>query len=472
MKQAVIRSTWMEDYGYRLDCQPYLGGALEMKVLLERLPLRKDKLETLTAGFDGGIYNGPKFSRTWVESAEYGVPFVGSSSMLYADLRDLPLLSKKQAYGRQLRHLELQPGMSLISCSGTIGKMVYTRRDMAGMWASQHILKVVADPAKIPSGYLYAYLSSKFGIPLVASGTYGAIIQHLEPEHIADLPVPRLGDALEHEIHTIVEEAAELRSRASERKREAIAAFIKLCGLSELTPANKYPTPLLGEASAAQLAERMDGTYYIAPCAEARAALDEAGRRWQSKSLGEVAEVYIPTIFKRLYASDPAHGYAYITGADVFCIRPTSMQYLMRTVAHEHRLVLRNGMIVLHEAGQRYGLIGRGVMVGRTLNGFACTNNMVRLVPHATEETGFIFAAFSSEHGVRLLKREAAGSSIPHLDEGRVRAVKIPWPEPKIRAQVAALAHEARECWDRADELENDANARLVSALTAKAAGD
>ena len=472
MKQAIIRSTWMDGYGLRLDCQPYLGGALEAKILLERLPLRKDRLHALTAGFDGGIYNGPQFVRNYVESEDCGVPFMTGSSMLLADLSTLSRLSNRDAQGPKLRHLEIQPGMSLISCSGTIGKMAYGRREMTGLWSSQDILKVVADPAKIPSGYLYAYLSSKFGVPLVVSGTYGAMIQHLEPAHIADLPVPRLADALEHEIHAVIEEAADLRSRASQLKGEAIAAFIKLCGLPELIPANKYPSPLLGKASATQVADRMDGTYYIAPCAEARAALDEAGRRWQSKSLGEVAGVFIPTIFKRLYASDPAHGYPYITGADVFCIKPTSTQYLMNVVAREHCLVLRNGMIVIHEAGQRYGLIGRGVMVGRTLDGFACTNNMVRLVPHDAEETGFIFAALSSEHGVRLLKREAAGSSIPHLDEGRIRAVKIPWPEPTIRARVAAFAHEARECWDRADELENEADARIVSALTAKAAAD
>ena len=336
MKQTVIRSTWMEGYGYRLDCSPYLGGALETKVLLEKLPLRKDDLHTLTAGFDGGIYNGPKFSRTWAESPEYGVPFVGSGDMQYADLSGLPLLSKKQANGRQLRHLELKPGMSLISCSGTIGKMVYARPDMAGIWSSQHIMKVVADPAKISSGYLYAYLSSKFGVPLIVSGTYGSIIQSLGPENIRNIPVPRLGDALEHEIHSLVEEAAELRTRATTRKQEAIGAFVKLCGLAELKPANKYPSPHLGIATTTNLAERMDSTYYIASCAEARAAFDDAGRRSQSKSLGDVAEVFIPTIFKRLYASDPAHGYPYITGADVFCIKPASTQYLMRTVAHKH----------------------------------------------------------------------------------------------------------------------------------------
>jgi type I restriction enzyme S subunit len=469
MKQAVIRSTWMDGYGYRLDCSPYLGGALETKVLLEKLPLRKDPLHTLTAGFDGGIYNGPQFVRHYVESKVLGVPFMTGSSMLLADLSNLARLSKRDAHGPKLRHLEVQPGMSLISCSGTIGKMAYARREMAGAWSSQDILKVVADPAKIPSGYLYAYLSSKFGVPLVVSGTYGAIIQHLEPEHIAGLPVPRVGDALEHEIHSHIEEAAALRTRATARKYDAIGAFVRLCGLPELKPANKYPSPQLGTATTANLAERMDSTYYIALCVEARAAFDDAGRRSQSKALSEVAEVFIPTIFKRQYASDPEHGYPYITGADVFCINPTSTQYLMRSVAHRHRLVLRNGMIVLHEAGQRYGLIGHGVMVGQTLDGFACTNNMVRLVPFDAEEAGFIFAALSSEHGVRLVKREAAGSSIPHLDQGRIAGVKIPWPEKKIRREIAAIAHEARECWDKADDLENQADAKLVKALVQKA---
>lgn len=455
----------MEGYGYRLDCSPYLGGALETKILLEKLPLRKDPLHKLTKGFDGGIYNGPKFSRTYVESPEYGVPFVGSSSMLYADLSDLPLLSRKQAEGRMLRHLELKRGMSLISCSGTIGRMVYARREMEGMWSSQHILKVVADPEQVPSGYLYAYLSSKFGIPLVVSGTYGSIIQSIGPEHVADLPVPRLGDALEHEIHTLVEQAAELRTKASQLKREAVAAFVRLCRLPDLMVLNKYPTPHLGSATSTQMTQRMDSTYFIAPCAEARAAFDAASRRWQSKSLGAVAEVFIPTIFKRLYADDPAQGYPYITGADVFCIKPSSSQYLMRSVARENRLLLENGMIVLHEAGQRYGLIGRGVMVGRTLDGFACTNNMVRLVPHDAAETGYIFAALSSEHGTRLLKREAAGSSIPHLDAGRIASVEIPWPDKPIRAQVAEFAHQARECWDRADESEEEADSKLVRAI-------
>lgn len=464
MKTAVIRSSWMAEYSHRLDCMPYVGGALQTKLLLQGLK-HTVPLHTLTKGFDGGIYNGPQFVRNYVESPHCGVPFMTGSTMQLADLSTLPLLSRRDAHGPKLSYLEIQPGMSLISCSGSIGKTAYARDEMKGVWSSQDALKVVADPDKIASGYLYAYLSSKFGVPLLVSGTYGSIIQHLEPHQIAGLPVPRFGDALEHEIHQVVEQAAELRTRASATKKAAIVAFVESCGLPVPLPSWRYQTPHLGEATSARLAERMDSTYYIAPCAEARAAFDAASRLGTSKTLGEVAEVFIPTIFKRLYAPDPGQGIPYITGADVFCIQPTTDLYLMRSVAQENRLVLENGMIVLHEAGQRYGLIGRGVMVGRTLHGFACTNNMVRLVPHNPEETGYIFSVLSSEFGLRLMKREAAGSSIPHLDASRVGAVSIPWPEKGIRRKVAALAHEARESWDKADELEKRAVETLVKAI-------
>lgn len=469
MKMAVIRSSWMAGYGYRLDCSPYLGGALETKILLEKLPLRKDKLHTLTAGFDGGIFNGPQFSRTFVESPEHGVPFIGSSAMLHADLSELPLLSKKQAMSTKLAHLELKRGMSLISCSGTIGKMVYGRRDMEGIWSSQHVMKVVADPNKIPSGYLYAFLSSKFGVPLVVSGTYGSIIQTIMPDTIKDLPVPRLGNALEHEIHALVEEAAELRTRAVELKRVAIEKFHEVCGVKQLPHLNEYRTPHFGVAKSVQASDRLDSTYYIKPCDDARKSFDAVEKTHGLTNLGDVAQVFVPTIFKREYADDPEFGVPYITGADVFCVTPETSLYLVQKVVTEHRLMLETGMILIHEAGSRYGLIGRCVMVGDTLNGFACTNNMVRVVPHDSKNAGYIFAALSSEVGIRLLKREAAGSAIPHLDERRIRTLTIPWPRRELRERVAAFADQARANWDKANELEQEADSKLVDALAIKA---
>src|SRR5262249_54057446 len=153
--------------------------------ILEKIRFKKEPLRSLTAGHNGGIYNGPMFRRNYVESAEHGVPFLTSGSMLKADLSDLPFLRRRDAESHKLSFLRLTAGTTMISCSGTIGRMVYARPDMEGMWASQDILKVVPQTSRIPSGYLHAFLTGKFGVPLITSGTYGAIIQHIEPEHIA-----------------------------------------------------------------------------------------------------------------------------------------------------------------------------------------------------------------------------------------------------------------------------------------------
>ena len=86
MKQKVIPSGWLEQQGRRLDCGPYLSGAIEARVLLQRLPVRRAELRSITQGHDGGIYNGPQFVRNYVSDPTYGVPFLSSSSMLHAEL--------------------------------------------------------------------------------------------------------------------------------------------------------------------------------------------------------------------------------------------------------------------------------------------------------------------------------------------------------------------------------------------------
>ena len=50
MKQKLVPSGWLEREGRRLDCGPYLSGAMEAKVLLERLPVPRADLCSLRTG--------------------------------------------------------------------------------------------------------------------------------------------------------------------------------------------------------------------------------------------------------------------------------------------------------------------------------------------------------------------------------------------------------------------------------------
>ncbi|GKT09777.1 hypothetical protein [Desulforhabdus sp. TSK] len=455
-----IPSTWLEHNGRRLDCGPYMSGAIEARELLKKH--RTEALKNLTAGHGGGIFNGPRFPRIYVDDPAHGVPFLGSTDILNADLSHVALISKKQI--EETPALVLDEGWTLITCSGTIGRMAFSRSDMKGMAGSQHFMRVAPDTEKVKPGYLYAYLSSRFGVPIVISGTYGAIIQHIEPHHLADLPVPRLGD-VEDRAHELVRQAADHRVLATNLLKEAMRDVYSKLDMSIPVAPAKGEAPSITTQSSHFLFRRMDSFYYSSDNLKAREAFDAAGNRYGSAMLGDVAKVWIPNIFKRLYVDDPKFGYPYYTGKAIYELSPSTDLYLRRDIADSNQLVLSRGMLLIQDSGQISGLIGRPVQVGKHLHGAACTNNMVRV--HSAEEydSGYLFGLLGTQYGLKLLKREAAGSSIPHLEESRIKELSIPWPQKNLRKLVGIKVMEALERRDKAVDLEDQARALVEHAI-------
>lgn len=89
-----VSSSWIEKQGRRLDCGPYMSGAMEARALLERLPVRKDQLQTLTKRGIEGIINPGRFTRLWVDDANHGIPFLSSTDILQSDLSNLSFIAK------------------------------------------------------------------------------------------------------------------------------------------------------------------------------------------------------------------------------------------------------------------------------------------------------------------------------------------------------------------------------------------
>ena len=466
MKTAIIRSSWMPGYGYRMDCQPYLGGALETKILLEKLPIRKDKLHTITSGFDGGIYNGPKFSRTWVESLEYGVPFLGSSAMLRADLTGLPLLSKKRAFSRQLRHLKLEPGMSLISCSGTIGNMVYSRRDMAGVWSSQHILKVQADPAKTLSGFLYAFLASKYGVPLIVSGTYGSIIQSLGPGNIVDTPVPRLGEKVERKIHNLIEDASELFSKHTEQLSHATNQFFSSVGLKDITPQEWHRRKSLDLGFGVNLPGPF--SFRAINYAPRFTMLCDRMRSVTSIALKELCtpgQLSRGGRFNRI-ESDPDFGVRLIGQRELFALKPEGRFVARASVPHD--AFFEDGAIAVAARGT----LGEGELYCRAqfISGpwtkFVYSEDILRIVADERKMLrGCLFAFMRSETAFRMLRAISSGLNMQENHYYLLPRLPIPLPKKSDQERVNDLVLSAIQNRHEAVAKETQAIALVEKAI-------
>ncbi|MFJ6843291.1 restriction endonuclease subunit S [Streptomyces griseoluteus] len=457
-----VKSDWLADQGFRLDPAPYLSGALEAKKLLERLP-NTVTLESVTLPGSSGIFNGPKFSRIYSDDPEHTVPFLGSTDMLEADFSYLPKLSRKVA--DKFPYLEIQPGMTLISCSGTIGRMAYVRPDMAGIWSSQHVMKVAPDAKKIPSGYLYSFLRSKFGVPMIASSAYGAIIQHIEPHHIAGLPVPRFDAELEGRIHRLVERSARLRQKYQAGLVGATKDFFDSNGLPELNDVRwhqqerdlGFEIPVVGSTSLRALnftprAQRLIGKLGSVP----------------GKPLGEICDggsLRTGARFKRIDA-DPSHGVRLIGQRQAFWVRPEGRWISEAQAPADIRPENETIMIAAHGTLGENEVYSRSILVTGAWLKHAFSQDFVRLRSGDPEIPGaYLFAFFRSEAAFRILRSLSVGGKQQEYHSRLLRELPIPRADDRVRARISATVRYAYQCRDRADVLEDKALALLTTAI-------
>jgi type I restriction enzyme S subunit len=90
---------------------------------------------------------------------------------------------------------------------------------------------------------------------------------------------------------------------------------------------------------------------------------------------------------------------------------------------------------------------------------------MVRVTAKEPEDTGYLFALLASTYGVRLVSREAAGSSIPHLDAERVRAIELPWGDDDLRTRISRAVMKAQRLRDDASSADTKARNLVEDAV-------
>ena len=467
MKSKLVRSTWLQEQGRRLDCHPYLSDAMESTSILSRLSAMKTPLRELTREGMAGIFNGPRFARSYVHDEEYGVPFLDSTDIMRADLNFVPLLAKRQVQARP--ELAIEPCWTLISCSGTVGRMVFSRPDMSGMAGSQHFMRVIADENKILPGYLHAYLSSRFGIPLITGGTYGSIVQHIEPEHIADRPVPRLSTRVEEQAHNHVLEAARLRAQHQSQLQQATRKLFEAVDLQDITSGSWHAgttgNPNLGFLrkikSPTSLRALNFNPRFQRVCSYVRT------RSW--RSLGELC---LPGTLKpggrfRRIDAHPDYAYRLIGQRQVFWLRPEGRWVAKRSVNADVLVEPGTTLVAARGTFGESELYCRAEFIFGPAVSAAYSQDFLRVVSdESIMPRGCLFAFMRSQTAFRMLRSTSVGTKLQEHHSAFVHDLPIPYPESaKARREVHSLVIDAYEKRHRSVRLEDEAVALVEDAI-------
>ena len=161
-----------------------------------------------------------RFKRVYVDEG-HGVVFFSGKNIKELDPCDKRYLSFSQHAKKIKEELLIRENMILVTCSGTIGHVMLVPKHWDG-WAMTHdIIRYVAQ--EDINGYTYIWLNSDYANVLLRSLSYGSVVQHIEKEHFAEIPIPLLkNQEVQQRINNLALTANEKRYEAYNLEQEAL----------------------------------------------------------------------------------------------------------------------------------------------------------------------------------------------------------------------------------------------------------
>ncbi|EEY50717.1 restriction endonuclease subunit S [Vibrio cholerae] len=461
-----IPSTWIQREGLRLDVGPYKTGAIEAKYKLESLTVAKDSVVEVTLNGIKGIIHAGRLKRIWVNDPNHGYPFLTTTNIHISNLEKISYIASSIVAGK--RNLLVKKDWILITRSGTIGRLAFCRPDMDDFACTEDVMRVVADESKIDAGYLYAFLSSTFGVQQIIAGTYGAIIQHIEPEHVKDIPVPRFAKDLEANIGSKIKSSAQKRADANS---------LMVSAGKQINEHFSFPNKLAlshrifthSAASSSLVQNRMDATYHDQIAQLSDELIEKAGAENNLAELG--IQALEGNRMKQIFTGED-YGVPFFTSGEIFRADVTPERFLLRkSLKGDEVWQTREEDLLIARSGQVGGIIGTGVWADSRFDGACVSPHVLKLrVTNQSVDAGYLYAFLCcTDVGYRQLIRGAAGSSVPFLSVSDILAIKLPRMSEDDEARIGEMVRQAGRLAAEAQRLEKEAVKMVEDAIEAAA---
>lgn len=165
-----------------------------------------------------------RFKRVYVEEG-YGRVFIGGKQLWELDPTNKKYLSYSKHNKRIIKELEISENTTLITRSGTIGKVTMVPKHWEHWVTSEHIIRVVPSSSEI-AGYLNVFLASDYGNALIKRFTYGSVVDEIDANHVSQIAFPLLKNkTIQKAINDLALQANQKRYEAYKLEQQALAVM-------------------------------------------------------------------------------------------------------------------------------------------------------------------------------------------------------------------------------------------------------
>lgn len=437
--------------GKRLEASVYDIEAKQARQLIQsgRYPL-------ITIGGENGLasaYTGARFKRIWVEKSD--LPIYQPSTIV--DMKPTPDGYISHLTKTNIEALRVKKGQVLMTCSGTIGKVAYVSDTIDNKIFSHDLLRIDCKDT-VDQGYIYTYLKSKIGSKILLTNSYGAVITHIEPEHLATVPIPNAPQQIKKNIHNLVIKSYELRDKSNRIIDEAMCllrkelAFPDISDFNALSWAKKEKVETFS-MKLSNLDRRMDASYHLPLVNAIVEHMSQHAKEMTTIGNSRISkEVVLPPRFARVYVEE-GYGSILIGGKQIHELDPSGKKYLSKI---KHKELLKK--LEVHENTSlitRSGSIGKVALVPKHWENWIPSDHIIRVVPADNEIAGYLNVFLASDYGYYLITHYTYGSVVDEIDDNQVRQIPIPILKNKdVQDKINFLALSANQKRYEAYKLE------------------
>lgn len=446
MNTIIIKHSLLVVSPLRLDASYHLSDSQLTLAAFKNANIPSNSLKNVT----DKIFYGGRSKRIYVKNPLFGLPFITGSDIVKSDFFTMKYISSKRT--ANLNDYFLEEGWTLITRSGTIGNTAYVHKDFKDKAASDDIIRVV--PKTVPSGFLYAFLSSKYGKALLSGGTYGAVIQHIEPEHIENIPIPLLSYEKQLEIHELIIQSANLHVEANKNLYSAINYFN-----------NKYRS-YLGYKTIFSKKIKKIGFSWVGRNNDFFA--EEVSEKIKTDGFIVVDQVsdlvFAPPMFKHIYLSSD-NGYVFYTGGDLSKAFRRPYRFLSKKgVNRISDYVVKENQILVYKSGPRDGMLGSVFIADKNIQGSCLSDHVIRIEIEDEQLRNWIFAFLKSSIGLRQLHNIATGTAILFITPERLSKMQIPKPDDNLK-DISTFIKNYKKLNEKAFFLEESAISQIEKTM-------
>lgn len=389
-------------------------------------------------------YHRPRFRRIFLKKSEYGI-FQPSQ---ITEIKPKPDSYISGLTDVDIEKLRVHKSQILLTCSGTIGNISYVSKTLNNQIFSHDLIRMTSH-TETDSGYIYAFLKTNIGQLLIKTNNYGSVISHIEPKHLENILIPNPPEILKKEIHNLVVKSYNLRDESNDLIDEAEKMLIeelKLPPIEDFKP--KYFDNEKGirnfEVSLSRLNNRFDGSYHIPIIDCIKKHLQKYALSIKYINNGLNAQIILPGRFSRTYV-DENQGIKFVGGKDLFQLNPSTEKFLSKRV-HEKIIQTQLGIKENDLIMPSRGTIGRLLLAPKHFEGWAISDNLMRITFEDKDIVGYIYCFFNSEYGKVLLEREIYGGVVNAIEPSHLCEIPIPLLKNKeIQTKINNLVLDANK---------------------------